>query len=107
MINDYLKEIINLDKQVDQDIANIDAEVKKIKETTLEQIQEKELHELTELREKCQSDYDLLVNEAEEKKDKAIAKAQKESDILFEGYEKIKGQIADQAIESLFLIDEF
>ena len=101
MLNNYLEQIINLDKVIESERKNISKKVQDMDEETQQMINHLEDRIITQTTKTCQTQYDEAIKQAQIERDNEILAAQKECQKLREHYEKGKGRAVDMVLESL------
>lgn len=101
MINDYIKQIVELDNKTESEVKQINDEVKMIEETADLSIKTKENEVVQEVTESCKRDYEQKVAEALVEKDKLLEKTDIEVQNTIERFEAIKFEAAKSVIKFL------
>ena len=101
MLNNYLEQIINLDKVIESERKNISKKVQDMDEETQQMINHLEDRIITQTTKTCQTQYDEAIKQAQIERDNEILAAQKECQKLREHYEKGKERAIDMVLESL------
>lgn len=106
MIEDFIKQIIEIDKKTDQDILDIDTAVENIKAETLSSIRNKEMKTVNETTQRCQEHYDQQIAKAEAERETIVEEAVQTCKRIEKRYEEIKTPLLIETIQALFQLEE-
>ncbi len=101
MINDYLKQIIHLDKTIEIERNVVQKEVEESEEDTKKRIETLEETVLNQTTKTCQSQYDQRIAQSDKQKAEEIKKAQIESEKLLKYYKEHKEAAIQLVLNSL------
>lgn len=106
MINEFLKQIIELDNQTEAAFEQIDVDVQRIKDETNKEIREKEVQILDKAKTDGQKTYDQAIQKAETEKEQMLLEATEESKKILKRYEEVREDMTNTVIETLFLTED-